>query len=204
MLTIWEKSSIQLKEYSLGIKADDETPVLGPIDLSTYRGRDELSDFFSNVSNKNVKCITADNHQFGNTSSGWKHRGDTRTIHIINANTVKDISNKIGIPLHPIRFRPNIVITNLEPWKEFEWVGKSISCNTGVELDVLSRTIRCDGVSVDPIDVSRPRLDIPKLLNEHFPQYGPYLGVYAVVKSGGVISIGDSFSEYVDKSCKVS
>ena len=38
----------------------------------------------------------------------------------MNANTVKDILNKIGIQLYLIRFRLDIIIANLEVQKEFE------------------------------------------------------------------------------------
>ena len=174
--------------------------------MSTSYGMKELSLFFSNISGKDVKCITADTyrHQFGNTRSGWKHKKDTRTIHIVNAATVAQLSNKIGIPLDPKRFRPNLIVTNLEPWKEFDFVGKSITTSSGVVLDVLSRTVRCDGVSVDPFDMSRSKLDIPNLLKQNFPEYGPYLGVYAVVKEGGTLNVGDSFLEGFTKPCEIS
>jgi hypothetical protein len=35
-------------------------------------------------------------------------------------------------------------------------------------------------------------LDVPKLLMDHFPQYGPYFGVYAVVDIPGTIAIGST------------
>jgi MOSC domain-containing protein YiiM len=36
-------------------------------------------------------------------------------------------------------------------------------------------------------------LDIPELLIKHFPEHGPYLGVYAVVDAPGKLSTGDTF-----------
>ena len=46
-------------------------------------------------------------------------------------------------------------------------------------------------VSVDPLNLDLPELDIPGLLVKHFPEHGPYLGVYAVVESGGGLGMGD-------------
>lgn len=172
-----------------------ERKVLGPLDLSTEEGRQALADFFSEKAGIPLACVTADRHQFGNTSKGWKERKDTRTVHIVNESTVKALQAKIGddnIALDPTRFRPNIVLQgNTEPFSEFEWVGKSIQCGSSVQLEVISKTVRCRGVGIDPLDPSTPAIDIPSLLKQHFPKQGPYLGVYAVDVSGGTVAIGD-------------
>jgi uncharacterized protein YcbX len=171
-----------------------EPPVLDAIDMSTCVGREQFADFFSRESGLPLTCITAatEKHQFGNTSSGWKQKKDTRTIHIINAATVRELSSAIGIPLNPTRFRPNIVIDGIEPWAEFEWVKNAEPVRLGsVSLEVIARTVRCEGVSIDPLEHPHNVIDIPKQLVKHFPEHGPYLGVYAVVKEGGSISIGD-------------
>ena len=174
--------------------------VLGPVDLNTEAGREELSDFFAqpHLANQKLQCISqqmsADHtHQFGNTSSGVKKNGgDTRTVHLVNEATVRDVESKFGMKLNAIRFRPNIVIDGLQPWKEFDFVGKRLRIvnknknegrpnNDGIVLKVLSRTVRCAGVGVDPFDPTQ-KLEIPQMLSKHFPEHGPYLGVYAVVE----------------------
>jgi uncharacterized protein YcbX len=173
--------------------------VLGPLDMSTPGGRQALADFFSEKSGIPLLCVTAANHQFGNTSSAWKQKKDTRTIHIISESTVKALESAIGKGSHilnPTRFRPNIVVKNddLEPFSEFDWIGKSLQCGPSLRLEVISKTVRCQGVNIDPLDPQKTEVDIPGLLAKHFPQQGPYLGVYAVVKSGGQISLGDDVS----------
>ena len=201
MLTIWERGEDGESQM------ETTGPVLGPIDLAQDSGKNELASFFSSVSGEEVACVTAaeskqHTHQFGNTRSGVKARGDTRTIHIINAETVKQFSDAIGIPLNPSRFRPNIVVAGMEPWAEFDLVGKSIAVkdeeDEGLVLDVLSTAVRCEGVGVDPLDASAGVLPIPALLSKHFPQRGPYLGVYAVVREGGRLSIGDTLTLCTD------
>lgn len=172
--------------------------VWGPQDLATAQGREGLGHFFSQQSGRrqSVQCVTANKqqrhkHQFGNTSSGWKQRNkDTRTIHLINANTVRQVAQKCGLShLHPTRFRPNIVVEGWEPWAEFDWIGKTLQIGDSIKLSILAKTVRCDGVSVDLLDYHV--LDIPKVLTQHFPEHGPYLGVYAVIEDSGVISLGD-------------
>lgn len=178
--------------------------VLGPLDLSTERGRQTLATFFSLQSGTPITCITADTnphhndhrHQFGNTSSGWKQNRDTRTIHIVAECTVKALATAIGGDenmLSPTRFRPNIVLSgeNLRPFSEFDWIGKSIHCSSSLRMKVISKTVRCKGVSTDPLNLDLPDIDIPGMLVKHFPEHGPYLGVYAVVESGGDLGVGD-------------
>jgi uncharacterized protein YcbX len=185
MLTIKEHSTDQI--------------MLGPVDLSTAQGREHVATFFGNKQDgRDVVCVTAASckshkHQFGNTSSGVKARGDTRTVHIINAATVRELSETLQVPIFSTRFRPNIVVEGLEPWEEFTWVGKKIACGD-TQLSVIKQTVRCEGVSIDPLDPKRV-LDIPKLLTQHYPQYGPFFGVYAMIDKGGTMSIGDSVSK---------
>jgi uncharacterized protein YcbX len=188
MLQLYKRSTDQL--------------VLGPINLSTPQGQSELADFFSKESGTPLTCVSADTtsdsnsnsqhkHQFGNTHLGWKQRKDTRTLHIVNAATVRQLSERINAPLDPTRFRPNIVLDGPAPWSEFDWVGKTLVFGS-TKLKVISTTVRCDGVSVDPLDhPDLAVLDIPKLLVTHFPEHGPYLGVYAVAEEGGAMAIGD-------------
>jgi uncharacterized protein len=169
--------------------------LLKDIDLASNEGKEQLTAFLSHHSNEDVVCVTADSkdhfHQFGNIFYGAKATGYTRTIHIINAETVKEISTTFGCHINPTRFRLNIVIQGLAPWEEFNWVGKEIECG-GTKLRVIKRTIRCEGINVDPLDPNNDDLDIPGLLTKHYPKYGPYLGVYAQVVEGGIMKIGDS------------
>ena len=228
LLTVWNRK--------LGRTS---TPLLGPTDLGCELGREETSQFFTKLCGRKVKCVVAstpknvqneelgrvsrlDNqhmHQFGNTSAGGLGpKGDTRTIHIVNENTVKQFSEAVfGVEdcddckvLTSTRFRPNIVVGNLDPWAEFDLIGKTIEIvpkednendakDYPLRLRIVSRTVRCEGVGVDPLHPELGALDIPNLLATHFPMHGPYLGVYAVVDDdeqsscGRVISVGDTF-----------
>ena len=215
LLTVWDRK--------LGRST---TPLLGPTDLACQSGRDETSQFFTELCGKKVVCVVANKkstsegtvrlsnkhvHQFGNTSSGVKNnKGDTRTIHIINKKTVEQFSKAVyaGNSLSSTRFRPNIIVDNLEPWAEFDLIGKTIEVvsenntmqQSPLRFRVVSRTVRCAGVGVDPLHPEQGVIDIPNLLTKHFPEHGPYLGVYAIVENlsgdsfqGGLISVGDTF-----------
>jgi uncharacterized protein YcbX len=188
--------------------------LLGPVDLATDQGREALAQFLSAQSGEDVTCVTSAStsdkhkHQFGNTGSGVKVRGDTRTVHIVNLNTIRALSEKIGVELNPYRFRPNIVIDGPPAWSEFDWVGKTLLVidpsrhdgdgdgdgeATGMKLAVIQKTVRCAATLVDPTDPQDNVLEIPKLLAKHFPEHGPYLGVYAVVDQPGSLALGAEF-----------
>jgi uncharacterized protein YcbX len=228
LLTVWNRND----------KTESSSTPLLLADLACQAGRDETSKFFSELCGKKVVCVCANDsgkhtHQFGNTSSGVKNNnGDTRTIHIINSNTVKQLSDVIqhelqqqykedvdgcennngldSIQLNPTRFRPNVVVDGLDPWSEFDLIGKTIEVipnqgnggdetqTTPVRFRITSRTVRCAGIGVDPLQPELKTIDIPKLLTKHFPQHGPYLGVYAVLdqelgSNCGEICVGDTF-----------
>jgi uncharacterized protein YcbX len=197
--------------------------LLGPVDLATDEGQTALSLFLSAQSGQDVTCVSAASeskssnsaqthtgthhtHQFGNTGSGVKARGDTRTLHIVNLNTIRALSKKIGVELNPYRFRPNIVIDGPPAWSEFDWVGKNLVVMdnsdggdgsggkpTGMKLVVIQKTVRCEATRVDPTDPADPYPEIVKLLVQHFPEHGPYLGVYAVVDQPGSLALGQEF-----------
>lgn len=176
--------------------------LLNHLNLQCESDRARLAEFFSRASGKAVTCVTSSSsgrheHQFGNTSSGYKQRGDTRTVHIINQATIDEMSKTLKVPsLQAKRFRPNIVLNGVPAWEEFSWVGTKqlVEKESGLTLTVISRTVRCKGVSVDPEDYPEgATLDIPRLLAENYPEHGPYLGVYAVLDAPGSMQIGSEF-----------
>jgi len=212
-------------------------PVLGPIDLSLRSGRDELASFFSDEANEPLVCVTKESDdgkvtstfQFGNTRAGVKNNpgGDTRTVHIVNRATIREFSEKVGQNLNAMRFRPNIIIDGLDPWEEFNWVGRTLrvvskdddsktsasgdtdTTNTSTStsttsasliVKVLTKTVRCEGIGIDPLDPMTGKLDIPNLLSKNYPEHGPYLGVYASLEViggdnediGKLLSVGDT------------
>jgi uncharacterized protein YcbX len=191
--------------------------LLGPVDLAKEEGREALASFLSAQSGQDVTCVsvgsesndsktktvahpTPHTHQFGNTHLGVKVRGDTRTLHIVNLATIRDLSEKIGVELNPYRFRPNIVIDGPPAWSEFGWVGKNLVVMdsrdgkpTGMKLAVIQKTVRCEATHVDPTDPEDPYPEIVKLLIKHFPKHGPFLGVYAVVDEPGSLALGQEF-----------
>lgn len=113
-------------------------------------------------------------------------------VSIINLATVKDIERVVREPVDPIRFRGNLYIDGLSAWHEASWVGKDITVGNGVVLHVVEPIGRCAATNVDPSTGQRD-LNIPLTLRKGFGHTN--CGVYALVKGGGTISVGDTVTE---------
>ena len=97
------------------------------------------------------------------------------------------MKKKIGKKIDPSRFRANLLIDNIDPWKEFDWVGKKVKIGESV-LEVFKRTQRCAATNVNPENAIRD-INIPNEINSYFGHLD--LGVYAKVKKTGIISVND-------------
>ena len=202
-VTTFEDDTCKLIIQRRGFASGDGRVALLRESLDDPSGRDRLASFFSNASGRTVTVVSGQgsgsaqqkhhHHQFGNTASGVKAGdGSTRTIHILNTNTVAALSAKANTPLHVDRFRANVVLEgSLPAWEEFQWVGRTIQLG-GATLKVIKRAVRCEGINVDARHGSgRADMDVPALLAKHFPEHGAFLGVYAQVVTGGAVRIGD-------------
>lgn len=212
-VTSFQDATQELTVWTRGDAGQKAEQVLGPVDLSTPTGQKQLADIFETQCGESLTLVSSHNpdHQFGNTDDGFKLRGDARTIHVVNAATVRELSERIGIPLSPEQFRPNIVVDGLEAWNLFDAVDKTLTvvradgtASSTLQFQGLSRCIRCDGIGADPLDPCKPQLDIPKLLAKHYPEHGPYLGIYVVVTSPGDIQVGDQITFPGEKISAIS
>ena len=108
-------------------------------------------------------------------------------ISLINAATVRDLSEKTGRPIDPVRFRGNLLIDGATAWSELDWVGRTIRIGN-IACRVESRIRRCAATSVDPVTARRD-IDLPRLI---FDTQGHMdCGLYLTVLESGSIRGGD-------------
>ena len=209
LVTAW-KTAFDDATHTLTVRArrtgqpTATAPTLLTACLSEDDGIAAAEAFFSEACDEPVELVdgAATKHQFGNTRSGLDASGDLRTIHIVNANTVRALSDAAGVALDPRRFRPNLVLHgSLPPFEEFRWVGGALKVGDDVTMRVIKRTIRCDAVTLWGPGTAEAgvsggdcgaSVDVPALLKQHFPEHGPYLGVYAQVETPGTVYAGDA------------
>ncbi len=151
--------------------------------LRTAAGRAAVEHFFQDFMGREargpVKVLEAPGHSFSDVSA--------KVAHIVNLDTIADLERATGKALHPLRFRGNIYCTGLEPWSEFELMGKTIRAG-GVDFKVTKRVVRCAATEVNP-DTAERDIDVPEAI---WRKTGaPDLGVYARVVTAGNIAEGD-------------
>jgi uncharacterized protein len=152
--------------------------------LKTKLGRQMIEQFLAAYMKAELigppRLVSTEGHSFTDIAE--------KALHIVNLESMRDLSRIAGTELDPRRFRANIYFDGLPPWQERQWLGKPIACG-GARLQVFKETSRCEATSVDP-NTGRRGLSVPAGLTRTWNHAN--LGLYARVVSGGEVAIGDS------------
>ncbi|MHC9234648.1 MOSC domain-containing protein [Pseudooceanicola sp. 502str34] len=112
---------------------------------------------------------------------------DFPSVALLGRASLEALSAACGTALDERRFRGNLWIEGLEPFAEFDWVGRRLTLG-GAELEVVERIGRCRATEANPETGTRD-VNTLKALREHFGHTD--FGVYARVIRGGEIALGD-------------
>ena len=112
------------------------------------------------------------------------------SVSLLNIQSINDFEKKTNKKIEASIFRGNICIDGVEPWKERDWVGKTIKINN-VSFKVEKNIPRCVAINLKPKsdDNSFNLLQLLKKTYNHFD-----MGIYLTALEGGDISIGDHIS----------
>lgn len=151
----------------------------------TAEGRGEIAAFFEGFMpeelNGKPRWLSApEGYRFTDSRKGF--------VSIINLASIADLEQRMGVPVDPLRFRGNVMVEGLQPWEEFDLVGREITAASGLRLRVTKRIVRCAATNVDPESGLRD-LQIPRFLMQSFGHAD--CGVYCEVLEGGAISKSD-------------
>lgn len=112
---------------------------------------------------------------------------DYPSISLLNLASNNALGETLGQSLAIERWRGNIVMDGLEPWQEFEWVGRTLRIGS-VHLEVHERIQRCLATATNP-ETGERDADTLGALNKHFGHQD--FGIYATVVASGDIKVGD-------------
>jgi uncharacterized protein YcbX len=154
--------------------------------LKTKLGRQIIEQFLAGYMKADLnappRIVCAEGHSFTDIAQ--------KALHVVNLETVRNVSRVIGVDLDPLRFRANVYLEGVPAWQERRWLGKTIVCGDA-HLKVFAETARCEATSVDPKTGKRGQ-SVPSALLRTW--YHDKLGLYAKVVRSGVISTGDTAS----------
>jgi GntR family transcriptional regulator / MocR family aminotransferase len=149
-------------------------------DIATGEGRARAESYFNElVPGPHHRWVTACGHSFSDKPDKY--------VSLINLATLRELEQRWGTSLDPLRFRANVYIDGAEPFAELGWVGGSISLG-GAVASVRRRNGRCAATNVDPHTGARDR-DIPGRLRADFGHKD--LGVYLSITTGGQLAERD-------------
>jgi len=109
-------------------------------------------------------------------------------VSVINLASVRDLSQKMGVELDPLRFRGNLYVEGWPAWAENDWVDRELMVGWA-KARVFKPIVRCAATEVDPATGVRD-LEVVKAL---FDGYGHmFCGVYLRMTAAGRVSLGDA------------
>ncbi len=111
-------------------------------------------------------------------------------VSIVNLASVRDLGQRMGVELDPLRFRANLYVEGWPAWAENQWISKEILVGWA-KARVFKPIVRCAATHVDPTTAQRD-LDVVKAL---FDNYGHmFCGVYVRITSPGAVGVGDAIT----------
>ena len=109
-------------------------------------------------------------------------------VSIINLASIRDLEQKLGRAVDPLRFRANLYVDGWPAWIENTWEGRSLTLGEA-RATVFKPITRCAATMVDPATALRD-IDVP---SELFAHYGHVLcGIYVHVTRDGTVGLGDT------------
>ena len=130
---------------SVTVQADPLTPI-GQAAFTEFLTDYLASEARYGEANKPPHFQYVEGHSF------CDHR--TQVISFIGLGSLGALEDAAGGPRDKRRFRANIYIDNIEPWAEFDWLGKTIAIGD-TRLIVQDRIDRCGATTVNPDTAER-------------------------------------------------
>jgi len=160
------------------------------IDINKLNEREELSHKISELENSlKQPIVLMKNHQFPFFDTSISKKVDfVNSVSLLNIQSINDFAKKINKKIEASIFRGNIYFDGIEPWKEREWIGKTIKINN-VSFKVEKNIPRCVVINLKPKsdDNSFNLLKLLKKTYDHFD-----MGIYLTALDDGEINIKDT------------
>jgi uncharacterized protein YcbX len=146
-----------------------------------------LEDFLPEAA-RPLNVVEAQGHAFADARPKPNAATD-KYVSLINLASIRDLEERIGRTVEPIRFRANVYFDGLPAWEEQAWVRPERPLSIGgARLRIIAPITRCAATEVNPATAERDISMVAELMRH----YGHnIMGIYAEVTGAGDIAIGD-------------
>lgn len=157
------------------------------VSLAEEAGRQAFADWLTGLLGEEargpLKVVQAPGHRFMDHP-----RGD---VSVLNLASLRDLEQKLGREIDPLRFRANIYVDGWPAWAENQWAGARMMIGWA-QAQVFKPIIRCAATDVDPATGMRD-MEITKALFDHYGHM--FCGVYVHITRDGQVGLGDACSQ---------
>jgi uncharacterized protein YcbX len=138
-----------------------------------------LTDILGEDATAPLKLVDGAGHRFMDDPAG--------AVSLLNLASVRDLSDRLGIDLDPLRFRANVWVEGWDPWVENDWTGRQMALGEA-RLSVVKPITRCVATHVDPATGTRD-VDVVSALHDVYGHR--WCGLYLSVQTGGDLRNGN-------------
>ena len=191
------KNSPALNKYNFEFKDEKLTFIIKDkeilsIDINQLSEREALSSKISELESslkQPIVLMKNDAFPFFDTSIS-KKVDFVNSVSLLNIQSINDFEKKTNKKIETSIFRGNICIDGVEPWKERDWIGKTIKINN-VLFKVEKNIPRCVAINLKP-KTDDNSFNLLQLLKKNYNHFD--MGVYLTALDDGGINIGDTIN----------
>ena len=186
------KNSPALNKYNFEFKDEKLTFIIKDkeilsIDINQLSEREALSNKISELESslkQPIVLMKNDAFPFFDTSIS-KKVDFVNSVSLLNTQSINDFENKTNKKIETSIFRGNICIDGIEPWKERDWIGKTIKINN-ISFKVEKNIPRCVAINLKP-KTDDNSFNLLQLLKKNYNHFD--MGIYLTALDDGEINI---------------
>ena len=162
------------------------------IDINQLSEREVLSNKISELeSSLKQPIVLMKNNTFPFFDTSISKKVDfINSVSLLNIQSINDFEKKTNKKIEASIFRGNICIDGVEPWKEREWIGKTIKINN-IKFKVEKNIPRCVAINLKP-KTDDNSFNLLQLLKKNYNHFD--MGIYLTALDDGEINTGDTIN----------
>ena len=141
---------------------------------------DWLAGFLGEEARGPLRVVQGPGHRFTDHPLG--------DVSIVNLASVRDLAERLGRPVDPLRFRANLYVEGWPAWAENDAAEETQLRLGGATARLFKPIVRCVATHVDPATGERD-IDLVRALHDLYGHL--HCGVYVSVSKGGALAEGD-------------